>query len=278
LKRQGSAASTARALVAAEIDGQKGHGFSRVASYAAQLRSGKIAGTQVPTTEIRGARIDIDAGCGLAFPAIDLALDALPALARGNGVAMAAIRRSHHCGQLGAHVEKLAEAGCIALMVANTPKAMAPWGGNAALFGTNPIAFAAPRDGHPPLVIDLSLSKVARGKIMAAAKAGEAIPAGWALDADGNPTKPHPFRCRGCPPRCRPDDPRLRYRPRAGLRGAPRSTHRRHLVTKGHPVAWPEASGGTPCIAWRRLRDRPRAPDGGDRGHGRRLSLPDTPN
>ncbi len=183
-----SAASTARALVAAEIDGQKGHGFSRVASYAAQLRSGKIAGTHVPTTEIRGARIDIDAGCSLAFPAIDLALDALPALARGNGVAMAAIRRSHHCGQLGAHVEKLAEVGCIALMVANTPKAMAPWGGNAALFGTNPIAFAAPRDGHPPLVIDLSLSKVARGKIMAAAKAGEAIPAGWALDADDNPT------------------------------------------------------------------------------------------
>ena len=70
-----SAASTARALVAAEIDGQKGHGFSRVASYAAQLRSGKIAGTHVPTTEIRGARIDIDAGCSLAFPAIDLALD-----------------------------------------------------------------------------------------------------------------------------------------------------------------------------------------------------------
>lgn len=183
-----SAQSTARALVAAEIDGQKGHGFSRVASYAAQLRSGKIVGAAAPKAVAIGARIDIDAGFGLAFPAIDLALDALPALARENGVAMAAIRHSHHCGQLGAHVEKLAEAGCIALMVANTPKAMAPWGGSAALFGTNPIAFAAPRDGQPPLVIDLSLSKVARGKIMAAAKAGEQIPEGWALDADGNPT------------------------------------------------------------------------------------------
>ena len=66
---------------------------------------------------------------------------------------------------------------------------MAPWGGNAALFGTNPIAFAAPRgEARPPLVIDLSLSKVARGKVMAAAKSGTPIPEGWALDADGNPT------------------------------------------------------------------------------------------
>jgi (2R)-3-sulfolactate dehydrogenase (NADP+) len=65
---------------------------------------------------------------------------------------------------------------------------MAPWGGSQALFGTNPIAFAAPRDGAPPLVIDLSLSKVARGKVMAAAKAGQPIPEGWALDVEGQPT------------------------------------------------------------------------------------------
>ena len=74
-------------------------------------------------------------------------------------------------------------------MFANSPKAMAPWGGNAALFGTNPIAFATPRQGNkPPLVIDMSLSKVARGKVMAAAKAGEVIPQGWALSAAGDPT------------------------------------------------------------------------------------------
>jgi (2R)-3-sulfolactate dehydrogenase (NADP+) len=184
-----NAASVARALVAAEIDGQRGHGFSRVAAYAAQARSGKVSGAACPVAEPGGtARVDIDARDGFAFPAIDLAIDELAARAPETGVAVAAIRRSHHCGQLGAHVERLAERGLAALMVANSPKAMAPWGGSAALFGTNPIAFAAPRAGKPPLVIDLSLSRVARGKVMAAAKAGTPIPEGWALDAGGRPT------------------------------------------------------------------------------------------
>ena len=64
----------------------------------------------------------------------------------------------------------------------------APWGGSKGVFGTNPIAFAAPRRSGPPLVIDLSLSKVARGKVMLAAKQDEPIPEGWALDANGQPT------------------------------------------------------------------------------------------
>lgn len=185
---EANALCTARALVAAEIDGQKGHGFSRVAAYAAQLRSGKVSGDAHPVLRTHGARIDIDAQDGFAFPAIERAIEELIRRTPDSGVAMAAIRRSHHCGQLGAHVERLAEAGLVALMVANTPKAMAPWGGAQPLFGTNPIAFAAPRNGAPPLVIDLSLSKVARGKVMAAAKSGAPIPEGWALDAEGKPT------------------------------------------------------------------------------------------
>ena len=74
------------------------------------------------------------------------------------------------------------------VMVANTPSAIAPWGAATPLFGTNPIAFAAPRAGGDPLVIDLSLSQVARGKVMHAAKSGSAIPEGWALDSDGRAT------------------------------------------------------------------------------------------
>ena len=73
-------------------------------------------------------------------------------------------------------------------MVANTPAAIAPWGGRRALFGTNPIACSFPRAGLPPVVIDLSLSKVARGQVLAAKTRGEPIPLGWAVDADGNPT------------------------------------------------------------------------------------------
>ena len=109
-------------------------------------------------------------------------------MTRANGVATAGIRRSHHAGVAGAPVERLAEQGLVALLFANTPAAMAPWGGRTAIFGTNPIAFACPLPGRAPIVIDLSLSKVARGNILAAKGRGEAIPSGWALDADGQPT------------------------------------------------------------------------------------------
>lgn len=179
----------AKALVAAEADGHRGHGLSRVAAYAAQARSGKVDGFAKPAAESRAAAlVAVDAGNGFAYPAIDVAVAELTTRAPETGVAAATVFRSHHAGQLGAHVERLAEKGLVALMFTNTPKAMAPWGGTEPLLGTNPIAFAAPRRDEPPLVIDLSLSKVARGRVMAAAKAGEGIPEGWALDAGGNPT------------------------------------------------------------------------------------------
>lgn len=186
---EGNARSVARALVAAEVDGQSGHGFARVGAYAAQARSGKVRGDAVPVVSRPAPGVvRVDAGNGFAFPAIDAAVAHLVPAAREAGIAVATIFRSHHCGQLGAHVERLAEQGVVALMTANTPKAMAPWGGTAGVFGTNPIAFAAPRERHPPLAIDLSLSEVARGKVMAARKRGEPIPQGWALDASGAPT------------------------------------------------------------------------------------------
>ena len=179
----------AKALVAAEIDGQKGHGFSRVASYAAQAKSGKVDGNALPSVKkVFDASVIVDARNGFAFPAIDAAVDATCSLVDSTGIAFAGIHRSHHCGQLGAHVERVAERGYVAIMVSNSPKAMAPWGGSDPLFGTNPIAFAAPRASDAPLIVDLSLSKVARGKVMAAAKADQPIPEGWALDASGQPT------------------------------------------------------------------------------------------
>ncbi|MCP5368877.1 MAG: Ldh family oxidoreductase [Hyphomicrobiales bacterium] len=185
----GNADLVAAALVAAETDGQKGHGASRVESYSAQSASGKVDGHAVPTcTKVAAAALRVDAGNGFSFPAIDLAVRELAALAPATGIAVAAIHRSHHAGQMGAHVERLAEAGLVALMVANTPKAMAPWGGSDGVFGTNPIAFAAPRGDLPPLVIDLSLSKVARGKILVASQKGEPIPDDWARGPDGRPT------------------------------------------------------------------------------------------
>ncbi len=184
-----AAASTASALVAAEADGQKGHGLSRVPSYVGQLKANKVDGGAVPTSE-RTARaaLRVDAAHGFAYPAVDLALNELAALAPETGIAAAAITRSHHFGQAGAHVERLAQQGLIGLAFSNSPHAMAFYGGARPRLGTNPIAFACPLPEGAPLVIDLALSEAARGKIMAAKQAGEAIPPGWAVDAEGQPT------------------------------------------------------------------------------------------
>jgi (2R)-3-sulfolactate dehydrogenase (NADP+) len=184
-----NALSVARALVQAEADGLGGHGLMRLASYAAQARCGKVDGFARATLAktAPGAAI-IDAQHGFAYPAIDLAIEVLQDLAPAQGIAAISITRSGHCGAMGLAVERLADAGLVALMMANTPAAMAPWGGTRALFGTNPIACAFPRPTAPPVVIDLSLSKVARGHIVAAKQRGGAIPEGWALDAGGHPT------------------------------------------------------------------------------------------
>lgn len=184
-----NARSVARALVGAELVGQNGHGLRRVAAYSAQAAAGKVDGLATPVAKRpRPGALAIDAAHGFAYPALDLAIAELPAMARAQGIAMAGIARSHHCGVAGLSVEALAEKGLVALMFANAPAAMAPWGGNTALFGTDPIAFAAPLPEGAPIVVDISLSKVARGKIMAAEQKGEDIPHGWALDRDGRPT------------------------------------------------------------------------------------------
>jgi (2R)-3-sulfolactate dehydrogenase (NADP+) len=212
---EAAARSTARALVAAEIDGQAGHGLSRVPPYALHARCGKVDGYAVPRVEqVAGAALRVDAGLGFAYPAIDLAIERLVPLAKQAGIAVAALHRSHHFGQAGAHAERLANAGLVALVFGNTPKAMAFAGGRRAMLGTNPIAFAAPAPRAPsfaapaprapsvvataaspdaapadaPLVVDLALSVAARGKIVAAKAAGKSIPSDWAVDADGRPT------------------------------------------------------------------------------------------
>jgi (2R)-3-sulfolactate dehydrogenase (NADP+) len=186
---EANAAPTADALIAAELDGLASHGVSRLPFYADQIKAGKVDGKAVPTvSRPAAALIRVDACCGLAFPAIDLGFEAASLVARESGLVAIAIANSHHAGVVGHHVERLAAQGLVGIAFANTPAAIAPWGGTRGIFGTNPIAFACPRSAAPPLVIDLSMSIVARGKLLIAAAKGEPIPAGWALDKEGNPT------------------------------------------------------------------------------------------
>lgn len=184
------ALATARALVLAESQGIGSHGLSRVAQYAAHLRNGRVDGAAVPRiARERGGAVLVDAGCGLAFPACELAVGEAIARARAHGIAIAGVTNSHHAGVLVDHLRPAAAAGLVGLGFANSPAAMPAAGGRHAIFGTNPVAAAFPRRaGDDPLLIDLSLSEVARGKVMLAAKKGVPIPVGWALDAHGSPT------------------------------------------------------------------------------------------
>lgn len=183
------AAATATALVYAEAQGLASHGLSRVAQYAGHLRHGRVNGEAVPKVkQTKPAALLVDAGEGLAFPACASAVHEAIRSARECGAAFAGVTNSHHFGMAAYHLEAVAEAGMVGLAFGNSPAAMPAWGGKRALFGTNPIAAVFPRRGAAPLVIDLSLSEVARGKLMVAAKAGKSIPEGWALDKHGNPT------------------------------------------------------------------------------------------
>ena len=183
------ASEVAAALAAAESEGLASHGASRLPQYAAQVRSGKVDGRARPGVErSAAASVRVDARDGFAHPAIRAGLEAALALLPETGVAAAAIGNSHHAGVAGHHVAWAAERGALALGFSNSPAGIAPWGGHRGVFGTNPIAFACPRRSAPPLVVDLSLSTVARGKVVAAARDGRPIPEGWAIDAEGRPT------------------------------------------------------------------------------------------
>jgi (2R)-3-sulfolactate dehydrogenase (NADP+) len=193
LKRAGAskaaATAAAEALVSAEMQGLPTHGLSRVALYAQHLREGRVNGKAKPRiVKRKGATALIDAGGGLAFLASAMAVNEAAKRAKRYGVAFVGVTNSHHFGAAAYHLAPLAEAGLIGLAFTNSPAAITAWGGKGAFFGTNPIAATFPRAGKPALIVDLSLTEVVRGKIMMYAKEGKPIPAGWALDKDGNPT------------------------------------------------------------------------------------------
>ncbi|HLX30450.1 MAG TPA: Ldh family oxidoreductase [Casimicrobiaceae bacterium] len=186
---EATARITARALAEAEAQGLASHGMTRVGQYATHLRNGRADGRAVPViARERGGAILVDARCGLAFPACALAVDEAIRRARECGVAFAGVTNSHHFGVAAWHLEPVAAAGMVGLALGNSPAAMPTAGGKRALFGTNPIAAVFPRRDRYALSIDMSLSEVARGKVMVAAKEGRPIPLGWALDREGRPT------------------------------------------------------------------------------------------
>ncbi len=181
--------AAARHLVRAEAQGLPTHGMSRVPFYCGMLRKGRADGAAQPAMVADRAGVClIDNRDGLPYVSAQWAVQEAIQRARRNGIAFAGIRNSAHVGVLGIHVEEVAAAGLVGFAFTNSPAAIPPWGGKKALFGTNPVAAAFPRKDARPLVIDLAMTTVVRGRIMMAMKRGERIPEGWALDRHGKPT------------------------------------------------------------------------------------------
>jgi (2R)-3-sulfolactate dehydrogenase (NADP+) len=180
---------TARSIRDAEADGIRDVGLAYLPTYCEHLRCGKVVGDAVPTvSNPRAATVIVDAHHGFAHAAFEAGREPLVGAARFCGIGMLSIAHSYSAGVLGWFVERLADDGLLSVMFANSSATMAPSGGSIPFFGTNPIAWAAPRENGPPVVADLSTSAVAWVKVNAAAQAGEQIPLGWALDAAGRPT------------------------------------------------------------------------------------------
>ena len=174
----------------AERDGAHSHGVFRIPGYVSTLGSGWVNGKAVPVVEdVASGFVRVDADNGFAQPALAAARSLLVEKARSAGIALLAIRNSHHFAALWPDVEPFAEEGLVALSVVNSMTCVVPHGADRPLFGTNPIAFAAPRADGPPIVFDLATSAIAHGDVQIAARKGERLPLGTGVDSLGQPTQ-----------------------------------------------------------------------------------------
>jgi len=193
-QRHGCRAEVARCLAencaGAERDGAHSHGVFRIPGYVSTLASGWVDGQAVPVVEdVAAAFVRVDAGNGFAQPALAAARELLVSKARSAGIAVLAIRNSHHFAALWLDVEPFAEEGLVALSVVNSMTCVVPHGADRPLFGTNPIAFAAPQAQGQPIVFDLATSAIAHGDVQIAARKGERLPPGIGVDSLGQPTQ-----------------------------------------------------------------------------------------
>ncbi|MBA3519787.1 MAG: Ldh family oxidoreductase [Rhizobiales bacterium] len=182
------ARAAAEILVFADLVGIHTHGLARLSPYIARLRDGAFNPRPAIRIRRRGATgiVDGDNGLGpvVGRAGIRLAIE----IARDNGVGYVGCRDSQHFGALAPYIMTAAESGMVVVLGTTAFPTMAPWGGREVKLGNNPLGIGAPRPGRFPFIFDIALSIVARGKIRQAHERGEAIPPGWALDREGEPT------------------------------------------------------------------------------------------
>lgn len=182
------AASVAHYLVKSDLVGHASHGVLRVKQYVEQIGKKQIVCRTTPQLVNEGPGFAVLEG-GLGFGQIGAAHATRLACdkAATQGIAMVALRNSAHVGRLGDWVELAAERGCASFQFVNTLAAptVAPWGGKERRLSTNPLAWGMPVEGDEPIVVDLTTSVVAEGKVRLARTAGKKIPTGWIVDRNG---------------------------------------------------------------------------------------------
>ncbi|RXT07229.1 Ldh family oxidoreductase [Ammoniphilus sp. CFH 90114] len=190
--------TAADALVRANLEGVDSHGISRLAIYAKRMKEGRIQAAAQMTVEKKGESVLlVDGDHGLGQIVASYAVKKGMELAKQTGLAAVAVKKSNHFGTASYYCQMACEQGFGMMAFTNSPPGIPPWGGKKAFFGTNPIAFGFPTRSDTPVIIDMSTSVVARGKIILAAKQGQPIPKGWAINEHGEQTEDAEQALRG---------------------------------------------------------------------------------
>jgi uncharacterized oxidoreductase len=186
------AESIASHLLSANLAGHDSHGVIRVPRYVADIRSGRtLVGQSVTVVSESATHAVLDGNHGFGQTIGERAIDIGINKARAAGLAIVALRHSAHLGRIGDWGERAAAAGLISIHFVNAAAAVlvAPFGGTARRFSTNPVCIGIPpMAGRPMLLLDMATSVVAEGKVLVASNGGKPIPEGALIGADGKPS------------------------------------------------------------------------------------------
>jgi uncharacterized oxidoreductase len=188
---EAEARTIARRLVDSNLVGHDSHGVIRVAKYCEWVRAGWLVPNREPSVAFESDALAIvDGNRGFGQIVGEFAGRLGIAKAARAGVAMIGLRNCGHLGRLGDWAELAAAAGEVSLHFLNTSngRRVAPFGGTDRRLSTNPVCIGVPVEGGEPVILDMTTSMVAEGKLMVAHNKRERVPDGWIIDRDGRPT------------------------------------------------------------------------------------------
>ena len=184
-----NASLAADCLVKADLRGISTHGTYLLIPIFDRIQAGMISiPTKIDIIKEKGAVTIMDGGNGLGQLAARRAMEISVEKAKDSGIATTSVKNANNISFLGYYTEIASRAGMIGIAACNAAPAIAPWGSREAFIGTNPFSISIPAKNRRTILLDMSSSLVARGKIRQAFRNKKSIPLNWALDAEGNPT------------------------------------------------------------------------------------------